>query len=379
MKRRVVIITTVPLSLATLIKGQPRYLSKYFDITLISSSGELIERVIENEKVRVITIDMSRKITPISDLKSLIKLYITLREIKPDIVYSFTPKAGLLSMIASCLLRVKYRVYNIVGMPLMEAKSIKMTILKLVERVTYTCATHLFTNSYGLREYIKENLTKREIDIIYNGSINGVDIDYFKDSFSKAQKEKIRDKLGIKREDFVLLFVGRVVRDKGIDELIEAFEILNSKFQNLKLLIVGEYEEHLNPLKSKTIKTVQSNKNIIQVGFQKDIRDFLAISNLFILPSYREGLPNSLLEAGSFGLPLVASNINGCNEVVIDGENGLLVEPKSIDDLIEKITTLIEDRKLYNKLKSNIRNSIIKRYNQSDFLVNLKERLENLS
>ncbi len=338
MKRRVVIITTVPLSLATLIKGQPRYLSKYFDITLISSSGELIERVIENEKVKVITIDMSRKITPISDLKSLIKLYITLREIKPDIVYSFTPKAGLLSMIASCLLRVKYRVYNIVGMPLMEAKSIKMTILKLVERVTYTCATHLFTNSYRLREYIRENLTKREIDIIYNGSINGVDIDYFKDSFSKAQKEKIRYKLGIKREDFVLLFVGRVVRDKGIDELIEAFEILNSKFQNLKLLIVGEYEEHLNPLKSKTIKTVQSNKNIIQVGFQKDIRDFLAISNLFILPSYREGLPNSLLEAGSFGLPLVASNINGCNEVVIDGENGLLVEPKSIDDLIEKIT-----------------------------------------
>ncbi len=140
MKRRVVIITTVPLSLAPLIKGQPRYLSKYFDITLISSSGELIERVIENEKVKVITIDMSRKITPISDLKSLIKLYITLREIKPDIVYSFTPKAGLLSMIASCLLRVKYRVYNIVGMPLMEAKSIKMTILKLVERVTYACA-----------------------------------------------------------------------------------------------------------------------------------------------------------------------------------------------------------------------------------------------
>ncbi len=105
--------------------------------------------------------------------------------------YSFTPKAGLLSMIASCLLRVKYRVYNIVGMPLMEAKSIKMTILKLVERVTYTCATHLFTNSYGLREYIKENLTKREIDIIYNGSINGVDIDYFKDSFSKLKKRRL--------------------------------------------------------------------------------------------------------------------------------------------------------------------------------------------
>ncbi len=185
--------------------------------------------------------------------------------------------------------------------------------------------------------------------------------------------------MGVGEDDFVLLFVGRVVRDKGIGELIEAFDRLNRKFANLKLLIVGEYEEHLNPLKPETIRVIESNRDIIQVGFQDDIRGYLAISDIFILPSYREGLPNSLLEAGSFGLPLVASDINGCNEVVIDGENGLLVEPKSVEDIVEKITTLIEDRKLYNKLKSNIRNSIIKRYNQSDFLKNLKDRLENLS
>jgi glycosyltransferase involved in cell wall biosynthesis len=377
--KKLVIVTTVPLSLATLVRGQPKYLSKYFDITLISSNGELIKRVKENEGVRVITIDMSRKITPFADLKSLLKLFITFKKIKPDIVYSFTPKAGLLSMMASYFAGVKVRVHNIVGMPLMEAKGIKREILKLIEKITYSFATNLFCNSYGLREYIRDNLTKREIEVIYNGSINGVDTNYFRDNFSKEEKKKIKERLGVKESDFVLLFVGRVVRDKGVNELIEAFDILNRKFKNLKLLIVGDYEEHLNPLYKKTLQIMRENRNIIQVGFQKDIREYLAISDIFILPSYREGLPNSLLEAGSFGVPLVASNINGCNEIVVDGENGLLIEPKSVEDIVKKITTLIEDRKLYNKLKSNIRNSIIKRYNQSDFLVNLKERLENLS
>jgi len=377
--KKLVIVTTVPLSLATLIKGQPKYLSKYFNTTLITSNGELIERVKESEGVRVITIDMSRKITPIADLKSLIKLFTTFKKIEPNIVYSFTPKAGLLAMIASYFAGVKVRVHNIVGMPLMEAKGLKREILKLIERITYSFATNLFCNSYGLRDYIKKNLTDRDIEIIYNGSINGVDTDYFKDNFSKEEKRRIKAELGIKEDDFVLLFVGRVVRDKGIDELVEAFEVLTRRFKNLKLLIVGDFEEHLNPLKRESIKILKSGRNIIQVGFQKDIRGYLAVSDVFILPSYREGLPNSLLEAGSFGLPLIASNINGCNEIVIDGENGLLVEPKSVDDIIKKITTLVENRELYNKLKLNIRDSIIKRYNQENFLKSLKDRLERLS
>ncbi len=374
--KRVVIITTVPLSLATLVKGQPKYLSKFFNVTLITSSSPNNRDIEEFEGVEIISIDMSRKITPFKDLKSLIKIYLYLLKTKPDIVYSFTPKAGLLAMIASFLARVPKRVHNIVGMPLMEASSKKRILLKSIERLTYSFATNLFCNSYGLREFINKNLTKREIKVIGNGSINGVDTEHFKDIYSKEEKDRLREELNIRENDFVLLFIGRVVKDKGIDELIEAFNILNKKYKNIKLLIVGDFEADLNPIDN--IEQLNSNKNIIRIDFQKDIRPYLSISSLFVLPSYREGLPNSLIEAGSFGVPLLATNINGCNEIIIDGENGLLVEKKSIDSLTNGIETLIKNKKLYQKLKSNIRNSIIKRYNQKFFLSKLKDELENL-
>jgi len=250
---------------------------------------------------------------------------------RPDIIYSITPKAGLLGMIASFLARVPIRIHNIVGMPLIEASGNKKRVLKVIEKITYFFSTNLFCNSYGLKEYIQQNnFTKKEIKVVANGSINGIDTEFFRDNFTQTQKDELRDSLNIQKDDFVLLFIGRVVKDKGIDELIQAFSILDKEITNLKLLIVGDFEEHLNPIKSKNIEIMKNNQNIIQVGFQKDIRLYLGISNLFVLPSYREGLPNSLLEAGSFGIPLLATDINGCNEIIIDKENGILIKPKII-------------------------------------------------
>ncbi len=374
--KKLIIITTIPLSLATLIKGQPKYLSQFFNVTLITSNSPMNRDIEEFEGVEVISIDMSRKITPIQDLKSLIQIYLHLLKSKPDIVYSFTPKAGLLGMMASFFARVPKRVHNIVGMPLMEASNKKKILLEYIERLTYSFTTNLFCNSYGLREFINKNLTEREVKVIGNGSINGVDTEFFRDIYTKEEKDRLREKLNIKESDFVLLFIGRVVKDKGVDELLEAFNILNRRYKNIKLLIVGDFEADLNPIDN--IEILNSNRNIIRIEFQKDIRPYLSISSLFVLPSYREGLPNSLLEAGSFGVPLLATNINGCNEIIIDGENGILVEKKSIDSLSSGIESLIKDKKLYKKLKSNVRNSIIKRYNQMFFLNKLKDALENL-
>ena len=229
--KKLIIITTVPLSLATLIKGQPKYLSKFFNVTLITSSSPNNRDIEEFEGVEIISIDMSRKITPFKDLKSLIKIYLYLLKTKPDIVYSFTPKAGLLGMMASFFARVPKRVHNIVGMPLMEASGKKEILLKSIERLTYSFATNLFCNSYGLRDFIYKNITKREVKVIGNGSINGVDTDFFRDIYTKEEKDRLREKLNIKESDFVLLFIGRVVKDKGVDELIEAFNIVNKKYK----------------------------------------------------------------------------------------------------------------------------------------------------
>ena len=374
--KKLIIITTVPMSLATLVKGQAKYLSSYFDVKLVTSFSEKNQEISKAEGVELKSIDMTRQITIIKDLKALIELYKYFKNQKPDIVYTFTPKAGLLGMMASFLSRVPVRIHNIVGMPLMEATGKKFILLKFIERLTYLFSTNLFCNSFGLKKFINENLTKKDVKVIAQGSINGVDTEFFKNTKTLDEKEVIRDKFKIDKKDFVITFVGRIVKDKGINELIEAFINLSKKYNNLKLLLVGDYEEHLNPIKNENKILIDSLDSIITVGFQNDIRDFLSITDLFVLPSYREGLPNSLIEAGSFGIPLLATNINGCNEIIDDGITGILVEKKSAKKLEEAIDKLLEDKELYNSIKLKVRDRIIEKYEQKYFWNELKNEIK---
>lgn len=374
--KKLIIITTVPMSLATLVKGQAKYLSSYFDVKLVTSFSEKNQEISKDEGVELKSIDMTRQITIIKDLKALIELYKYFKNQKPDIVYTFTPKAGLLGMMASFLSRVPVRIHNIVGMPLMEATGKKFILLKFIERLTYFFSTNLFCNSFGLKKFINENLTKKDVKVIAQGSINGVDTEFFKNTKTLDEKELIRDKFKIDKKDFVITFVGRIVKDKGINELIEAFINLSKKYNNLKLLLVGDYEEHLNPIKNENKILIDSLDSIITVGFQNDIRDFLSITDLFVLPSYREGLPNSLIEAGSFGIPLLATNINGCNEIIDDCITGILVEKKSAKKLEEAIDKLLEDKELYNSIKLKVRDRIIEKYEQKYFWNELKNEIK---
>lgn len=374
--KKLIIITTVPMSLATLVKGQAKYLSSYFDVKLVTSFSEKNQEISKDEGVELKSIDMTRQITIIKDLKALIELYKYFKNQKPDIVYTFTPKAGLLGMMASFLSRVPVRIHNVVGMPLMEATGKKFILLKFIERLTYFFSTNLFCNSFGLKKFINENLTKKDVKVIAQGSINGVDTEFFKNTKTLDEKELIRDKFKIDKKDFVITFVGRIVKDKGINELIEAFINLSKKYNNLKLLLVGDYEEHLNPIKNENKILIDSLDSIITVGFQNDIRDFLSITDLFVLPSYREGLPNSLIEAGSFGIPLLATNINGCNEIIDDCITGILVEKKSAKKLEEAIDKLLEDKELYNSIKLKVRDRIIEKYEQKYFWNELKNEIK---
>lgn len=374
--KKLIIITTVPMSLATLVKGQAKYLSSYFDVKLVTSFSEKNQEISKDEGVELKSIGMTRQITIIKDLRALIELYKYFKNQKPDIVYTFTPKAGLLGMMASFLSRVPVRIHNIVGMPLMEATGKKFILLKFIERLTYFFSTNLFCNSFGLKKFINENLTKKDVKVIAQGSINGVDTEFFKNTKTLDEKELIRDKFKIDKKDFVITFVGRIVKDKGINELIEAFINLSKKYNNLKLLLVGDYEEHLNPIKKENKILIDSLDSIITVGFQNDIRDFLSITDLFVLPSYREGLPNSLIEAGSFGIPLLATNINGCNEIIDDCITGILVEKKSAKKLEEAIDKLLEDKELYNSIKLKVRDRIIEKYEQKYFWNELKNEIK---
>jgi glycosyltransferase involved in cell wall biosynthesis len=376
--KKIIIITSVPISFATLIRGQAKYLKKFYDVKLVSSYSNLNKQISDFEGVEFKSINMTRKITPIQDLKALYKLYKYISYERPNIVYTFTPKAGLLGMVASFLSRIPVRVHNIVGLPLMEYSGLKLLLLKYIEKLTYFFSTKIFCNSYGLKKYINDNLTKMPITVIGNGSINGVDTDFFKNNFNYQEKSLTRLKHNILKKDFVITFLGRIVRDKGINELIDSFQILLKKYPHLKLLLVGDYDDNLNRIDDKTRETISNSDSIINVGFKNDIREFLSITDLFVLPSYREGLPNSLIEAGSFGIPLLATNINGCNEIIENYETGLLIKMKDVDSLKKGMEKYITDKEFYFNIKNNVRSSIIKKYNQADFWINLNNEIKKI-
>lgn len=365
--KKIIIISTVPISLAFLIKGLPKYLSKFYDVKLVTSSSTLNSTISEFEGVKIKDIEMTRQITPMLDLKALYKLYKYISYEKPNMVYTFTPKAGLLGMAASFLARVPVRIHNIVGLPMMEANGLKFILLKYIEKLTYFLSTKIFCNSFGLKKYINTNLTSLPITVVGQGSINGVDTEYFKNKHIKEEELETKNIYNISKDDFVITFIGRLVKDKGLNELVESFTILVKKYPNLKLLLVGDYEGNLYKINQETELLINELNSIITVGFQKDTRKFLSITDLFTLPSYREGLSNALIEAGSFGVPLLATDIIGNNEVIENNETGLLVKMKDVSSLTKGIEKFITDKKFCSYIKGNVRDKIIKKYNQNNF------------
>lgn len=384
--KKLIRITTVPISFKVLLKGQLRFMaSNGFDVKGVSSEGEELREVYENEGIVMEAINMSRKITPFQDLKSLWEMWNFLRKEKPQIVHTHTPKAGIIGMLAARLAGVPHRLHTVAGLPLMEATGIKRKILNFVEKLTYSSATRVYPNSKGLYDFILQNnfTQSNKLKIIGNGSSNGINTTFFSpDQVSETERVMLREKLNIQPDDFVFVFVGRIVSDKGINELIKAFSELqtaeNNELTGIKLLLVGGLESDLDPLNPETLAEINQNKDIISVGFQQDVRPFFAISDALAFPSYREGFPNVVMQAGAMGLPSIVSDINGCNEIIVEGENGLIIPSKNVEKLKEKMLTLARDKNLYIKLKENSRRMIENRYEQSVVWKALLEEYEGL-
>ena len=384
--KKLIRITTVPISFKVLLKGQLRFMaSNGFDVKGVSSEGEDLKEVVENEGVVMKAINMSRKITPFQDLKSLWGMWNFLRKEKPQIVHTHTPKAGIIGMLAARLAGVPHRLHTVAGLPLMEATGIKRKILNFVEKLTYSSATRVYPNSKGLYDFILQNnfTQSNKLKIIANGSSNGIDTAFFSpDQVTEIERVTLIEKLNIQPDDFVFVFVGRIVSDKGINELIKAFSELQAAENNepagIKLLLVGGLENDLDPLNPETLAEINQNKDIISVGFQQDVRPFFAISDALAFPSYREGFPNVVMQAGAMGLPSIVSDINGCNEIIVEGENGLIIPSKNVEKLKEKMLTLAKDKNLYTKLKGNSRRMIENRYEQSVVWNALLEEYEGL-
>ena len=365
-KPKLIRTSTVAISLDYLLKGQLNFLNNHFDVLAASGTDVHLENVTLREGVRVDNIPMQRAISPIKDLVTLWKLYRLFCYEKPKIVHSITPKAGLLSMTAAYFARVPIRIHTFTGLIFPSKTGLFQKLLILMDKLLCFFATNIYPEGEGVKkDLISHRITNKPLKIIANGNVNGVDVNYFDSKlFTKNKQKSLRRSLGINETDFVFIFVGRLVGDKGINELIEAFKQLIKQFSGSKLILVGPYEEKLDPLRLEILNEISQNNNIITVGFQEDVRPYFAISNVLVFPSYREGFPNVVLQAGAMGLPSIVTNINGCNEIIIEGKNGWIIPVREQDAILNAMRNCIIKRKNLIKEKSNIRNIIKNKYQQ---------------
>lgn len=365
--KKVIRTSTVALSLDFLLKGQLKFLSSDYEIIALSGKDDHLMEVEIRENVRTIDVKMQRQISPFQDLISLFRLYITFRKEKPFIVHSITPKAGLLSMTAAYFAHVPIRVHTFTGLIFPAKTGFMQKVLILMDKVLCRFATHIYPEGQGVRnDLLKYGITRKPLKILANGGVNGIDTSYFsRDHFSDSDSAALKTSLGISSTDFVFIFVGRLVGDKGINELVRAFAELSSEEKEIKLLLVGPIETDLDPLEASTLNEIETNPNIISAGFQNEVRQYFAISNVLIFPSYREGFPNVVMQAGAMELPAIVTNINGCNEIISNGENGIIIPVKDDRAVLGAMREVYHNKNLYQQLRQNARPMIADRYEQA--------------
>ena len=378
--KKILRITTVPISLNILLKGQLKYMQENgYEVITASAAGAEVAEICKREGVRHFPIDFTRTLSPFKDLKALWQLIRLIKKEKPDIVHTHTPKAGLLGMMAAKFTGVKLRMHTVAGMPLMEASGSTKKILRITEKVTYFCAHKVYPNSYKLQDYMKEEFPAYEnkFKIIGEGSSNGIDTVYFsRKNIDDHVIASLRTDHNIPIEPIVFVFVGRIVEDKGIHELVEAFlEIKEEAY----LLLVGAFEDEREPVKAEIKQAISTHPRIIHVGFQKDIRPFLAASDIFVFPSYREGFPNVVLQAAAMELPCIVSDINGSNEIIAHNENGLIVPVKNTQKLKFAMEDLLADSEKRKALLLKSRASILEKYDQKKVWLAILEEYNSLS
>jgi len=355
-KPKLIRATTVATSLDTFCKGLLKELSADYEVIALSSPDETLDKVGRREGVRTIAVPMQRHISPFKDLKSLWQMWGVMRRERPDMVHSMTPKAGLICMLAAWLARVPVRIHTFTGLVWPTATGIKRRILMLTDWVTCACATHIIPEGEGVKnDLLNHHITHKPIRVLGHGNVRGIDLEHYNpDNFSRAGGS-----------GFTFVFVGRIVRDKGINELVTAFDRLHAEQPDTRLVLVGRREDNLDPIDAVTRQRIEQGDGIEAVGPQSDVRPFYADADALVFPSYREGFPNVVIEAGAMGLPSIVTDINGSREIIIDGENGVIIPPRDTDALYLAMKQMIDNPTTTATMASKARPLIASRYEQS--------------
>ena len=361
MKKKLIRISTIPDSLETLLKGELKMLSEYYEVVAVSSPGEKMKVLEEREGVRTVSISMERRISLVKDFISLLRLIVFFAKERPDMVHSITPKAGLLSMLAAWITRVPVRMHTFTGLVFPTATGKMQKLLIAMDRLTCFCATHINPEGEGVkRDLVNYNITSKPLHIIANGNVNGIDLEYFDKTPEVVEKACSYKKEGT----FTFCFVGRMVRDKGINELVHSFLRLYQKDERVRLLLVGPFEKELDPVLPEVEEHILHHPGICYMGYQNDVRPFLVASDALVVPSYREGFPNVVIQAGAMGLPAIVTDINGCNEIVLPDLNGVIIPSKDEQALYESMKYFASHPVEVERMAANARPLIASRYEQ---------------
>ena len=365
---RLLRITTIPLSLHLLITGQMRYMrEKGFDVLTASADGPEREAVMQAEGCPHHIVPMTRAITPLQDLRCLWQLIRLFRRERPDIVHSHTPKAGLLAMLAARITGVPVRLHTVAGLPLMTAHGFKRRLLAWIERLTYACAGQVWPNSRSLYTYIKQEqlAPERKLFIVGHGSSNGIDLQRWSpEALEPKRLAAVKEQIRYNPEAIYLLAVGRVVRDKGISELLAAFQELLRSYPSLRLLLAGplERERPEEALPPNLLETIDRHPGIIHIPWAEAPEYLLALSDLFVHASYREGFPNVVLQAGAMGCPIVCSDIPGNIDIVSDGQTGLHFRVRDAGHLASQLCYALENTADMQAMATRLRQEIEQYY-----------------
>lgn len=358
--KKIIRAVTVPESLGFCREVMMKMREKGYEMIAVSSPGEQLDELRDKDGFATYAVPMARHISLLGDIKSLFRMIKVFRKERPQMVHSLTPKAGLICMIAAWLTRVPVRVHMFTGLVWPTSKGLKRKILMATDSLTCACATHVIPEGQGVLNDLKNgHITKKPMKVLGYGNVMGIDLERFDPSrFTGVQKDE---------NTFTFVFVGRITGDKGINELVEAFVKLNEKHPDTRLVLVGGYESELDPLKPETLQKIEFCKAIDACGpkYGDDLLMEYMKSDCFIMPSYREGFPNTVIEAGAMGLPSIVTDINGSREIIVDGENGLIVPPQTVQPLYDAMERMMNDKELREKMQQKARPMIASRFEKN--------------
>lgn len=371
-KMKIIRMATIGLSLDIFCQGLLSELSEEYDVVALSSPDDRLATLGAREKVRTIGVRMHREISPLADLKSVWQLYRAFRREKPRMVHSMTPKAGLLGMMAARLAGVPVRVHTFTGLVFPTSKGLKRLLLKTTDRFTCMCATHVIPEGEGVKADLTDHhITTKPMKVLGHGNVKGVDLGLYTPTAEITERAaEIRKEAGIAPTDKVFVYIGRFVGDKGLRELITAFKALGRP--DWHLLLVGDLEGGADDISPEIMAGVP-NIHTSQ-GWVSDVRPWLAAGDIFVFPSYREGFPNVVLEAGAMGLPAIVTDINGSREIITDGKNGLIVPPRDSQKLLEAMVTMTRaDKERLSEMGAQARENVESHFSQAYVRGCLKE------